>query len=685
MEDLRRGSPSPPLISDRKYGVEQEDPDPLSPSMTLQEEDFDDELTSDWEPPESPPNSREGWSKVSKVLREYDDHKIKVVKEDIDTLLVFAGLFSAVLTAFVIESYQKLEEDSGDVSSRLLLQISQQLTSFTLSPGFVNATIPSISALPAFKPNPSMVRINGLWFCSLICSLVTASLGILVKQWLHEYMSHDSLSPRAHVRIRQFRYEGLIRWRVFEIAAALPLLVQVALVLFFIGLSEFLRELNPTIGWIVSSLILAWAAIFITANVASAFSSQCPYKSRMLKGAMQRIRPVLVVGLNCLLYGPVRLLQPVSRITRAIPAACSKAIPSFSSSCTFIQSASHRISRSLSKWYNASVVYLVDVTGPREEKEVRGDVSYDMPYLASADALFLDDDFLEPVGECLRDAELVDALPCIRQIISYRCDITLTTLEDLPLHWSTMGQMSRAGTLCLQRTMVDLINQEVDRVMSFHGEFGPSEWTAEIAEAVFFVIAADFLFVEQENVRELFCHLLGLSAVTARGVLEALCKHPSYNPAPQVPYTEFLPNILTAAHQLLDRYIIDDAPDTNNDADNESIISTGDLLDNRSVEPIKLCMIVLSLVDQVPVPDIWTYGEDFLDLQSRFAAAIRNDLVTDKPMPWARRTPTWSMNILRYLQHHVPEFVDEELIEALDAAADKQEGARQRIVQSSVL
>ena len=380
-----------------------------------------------------------------------------------------------------------------------------------------------------------MVRINGLWFSSLICSLVTASLGILVKQWLHEYMSHDSLSPRAHVRIRQFRYEGLVRWRVFEIAAALPFLVQVALVLFFIGLSEFLRELNPTIGWVVTTLILAWATVFISTGVASAFSSQCPYKSRVLTGVMQRIRPALFVGLNCLCYGPVLLFRPLSYFARS---ASSVKLPSFSAPLGYLRSGTRTASKTLFKWYNASVVYLVDISSPREEKEVRGDVSYDMPYLASADALFLDDDFLEPVGECLRDVELVDALPCIRQIVSYRCDIPLATLEDLPLHWSTMGQMTRAGTLCLQRTMVDLINQEVDRVMSFHGEFGPSEWTPEIAEAVFFVIAADFLFVEQDNVKELLGHLLGLSVVTARGVLEALCKHPSYNPAPQVPYTE---------------------------------------------------------------------------------------------------------------------------------------------------
>ncbi|KAF9257480.1 hypothetical protein L218DRAFT_879369, partial [Marasmius fiardii PR-910] len=41
-------------------------------------------------------------------------------KEDIVTLLVFGGLFSAVVTPFTIESYQWLQEDPADTSAALL-------------------------------------------------------------------------------------------------------------------------------------------------------------------------------------------------------------------------------------------------------------------------------------------------------------------------------------------------------------------------------------------------------------------------------------------------------------------------------------------------------------------------------------------------------------------------------------
>ncbi|KAJ7822547.1 hypothetical protein B0H14DRAFT_1318682 [Mycena olivaceomarginata] len=42
-------------------------------------------------------------------------------------LLIFAGLFSASLTAFIAESYKTLNRDSGDLTVQLLTQISLQL------------------------------------------------------------------------------------------------------------------------------------------------------------------------------------------------------------------------------------------------------------------------------------------------------------------------------------------------------------------------------------------------------------------------------------------------------------------------------------------------------------------------------------------------------------------------------
>ncbi|KAJ3556450.1 hypothetical protein NM688_g2021 [Phlebia brevispora] len=182
-------------------------------------------------------NYGDEWTRLADALHEYDDAFIEDCKDDIDTLLVFAGLFSAVLTAFNIESYKNLEQDSGDVSAAALVHISEQLSSFLINSQTANSSLSSFS-LPDFKPPASAVRINALWFTSLVLSLISASLGMLVKQWLREYLKGRYSSPQERIRVRHYRWEGLYRWRVFEIAAALPILLQIALILFFIGLRK---------------------------------------------------------------------------------------------------------------------------------------------------------------------------------------------------------------------------------------------------------------------------------------------------------------------------------------------------------------------------------------------------------------------------------------------------------------
>lgn len=98
---------------------------------------------------------------------------------------------------------------------------------------------PSILQTPTFA-----IRVNALWFASLICSLVAASLAMLVKQWFREYLNWDCTASDERIGVRYVRYTGLIRWRVFETAAMLPLLLQLSLVLFFLGLGEWIRAVN---------------------------------------------------------------------------------------------------------------------------------------------------------------------------------------------------------------------------------------------------------------------------------------------------------------------------------------------------------------------------------------------------------------------------------------------------------
>ncbi|KAI0706157.1 hypothetical protein BC835DRAFT_1258005, partial [Cytidiella melzeri] len=220
------------------------------------------------------------WAAVEEALTKFDQQEIGGYKEDVDTLLTFTGLYSAVLTAFVIVSYPQLQEDTAGETLQVLRIIASQTAAYALVGGqLLNSTTASPAPSPPFQPSPTAIRVNALWFSSLVISLSTASLGILVKQWLREYMAFCTSSPQGQLRVRQFRRSGLESWHVFGIASLLPLLIQISLSLFFVGLCYFTIDIHPTIGWTTIPLVCVWALFIAIVTLSPIFSSRCPYKT----------------------------------------------------------------------------------------------------------------------------------------------------------------------------------------------------------------------------------------------------------------------------------------------------------------------------------------------------------------------------------------------------------------------
>ncbi|GJE95408.1 hypothetical protein PsYK624_115920 [Phanerochaete sordida] len=229
-------------------------------------------------------SSSDAWQKMWTKVREVDARKITGTKEDLDTLLVFAGLFSAVVTTFVVDSYASLQPDSMDELVFLMRQSLSQ--NYTIADGVLRPGAPVISDMPFVAPLWA-VRVNGLWFASLIVSLSTASFAMLVKQWLIAYLAMDWISPEEQLRARQFRHPGLKDWRVFEIAAVLPLLLHVSLGLFFLGLCFYTAAANQLVGRSTLPLVAGWAFFALLTVVAPLVSPRCPYRITLLKAALR--------------------------------------------------------------------------------------------------------------------------------------------------------------------------------------------------------------------------------------------------------------------------------------------------------------------------------------------------------------------------------------------------------------
>ncbi|KAJ7280964.1 hypothetical protein C8J57DRAFT_1000168, partial [Mycena rebaudengoi] len=191
------------------------------------------------------------WVKCANATRTFDLEMVQSLRGDMDTLLVFASLFSAVVTAFVIDSYKGLSGASSGAS-----------------------TLPTVST--------SSICINALWFSSLILSLNTVLGAILAKQWLSEYelvTCSTAKSPRERVPLRQLKFDSFGRWGVPTIIDYLPVQLILALFLFFDGLVYFIWTLNTTVAIIISVWVGISTLFFLATTLLPSFFQLCAFCS----------------------------------------------------------------------------------------------------------------------------------------------------------------------------------------------------------------------------------------------------------------------------------------------------------------------------------------------------------------------------------------------------------------------
>ncbi|KAF8600626.1 hypothetical protein BDV93DRAFT_404448, partial [Ceratobasidium sp. AG-I] len=154
-----------------------------------------------------------------------------------------AALFSAISTAFVIESAKGLQPDPTEASARSLLLISQTLLAMSGN----NQSMSPLSAASkdaGFIPSASTICVNVLWFLSLSLSVAVSLVAMLAKEWCYSYMSGRTGHPCQQARRRQQRWDGLVRWKMQELLVFLPSLIHLALLLFAIGLSIYLWNIH---------------------------------------------------------------------------------------------------------------------------------------------------------------------------------------------------------------------------------------------------------------------------------------------------------------------------------------------------------------------------------------------------------------------------------------------------------
>ncbi|KIJ54189.1 hypothetical protein M422DRAFT_153760, partial [Sphaerobolus stellatus SS14] len=115
------------------------------------------------------------WRAYERVAKEHDEEFLDRRNTDLDSLLIFAGLFSAVSSAFIVDMESDLTPDPVDATNALLMALVHNGYNQTLNRDFT---------LPPFPgPTTPQIIIQFLAYLSLSTSLLSAFGAVLAKQW----------------------------------------------------------------------------------------------------------------------------------------------------------------------------------------------------------------------------------------------------------------------------------------------------------------------------------------------------------------------------------------------------------------------------------------------------------------------------------------------------------------------
>lgn len=174
------------------------------------------------------------------------------------------------------------------------------------SSALVNSSVPALS-LPtvesSFSPVSYAVPVNTLWLLSLTLSLISAFFAITVQQWLRQLRLPPEMPVRRAIQLLATRSDGLKTWQVPSIISLLPLLLQIAVILFLAGLFLLLQSLNTAITIVFGVVALVGLLAFLATTVIPLITPHCPYKSPLV--------PTAVVALQCLSYPLAIVIIPV--------------------------------------------------------------------------------------------------------------------------------------------------------------------------------------------------------------------------------------------------------------------------------------------------------------------------------------------------------------------------------------
>ncbi|KAH9168361.1 hypothetical protein EDB89DRAFT_1587246 [Lactarius sanguifluus] len=183
--------------------------------------------------------------------------------------LNFAGLFSIVVSAFLVGTDLHKRDSTELLLAQIYLQISGQ----------INAT--SLLDIRPLRPNSLAIAVQTLWSLSLILSLACALGAILVQEWCQEYLRYSQCHPQpsTRARIRAYLFNGARNYHMEQVITALPLFLHLAILLFCAGLVTYFFTLHKVVAYVALAAYSITGALYLFFTILPLIDTSSPFKT----------------------------------------------------------------------------------------------------------------------------------------------------------------------------------------------------------------------------------------------------------------------------------------------------------------------------------------------------------------------------------------------------------------------
>ncbi|KAG8927733.1 hypothetical protein FRC01_007006 [Tulasnella sp. 417] len=217
----------------------------------------------------------EFWRRYDRLADIHDKRLASNLNGNLDVLLIFAALFSAVNTTFISITMPDLSPSPSDETNALLRLLVMRAENNSLTPS---------DLVPPFTPDFNSIIVNCLLYASLSCSLLAAVGAMMAKEWLQSFDRTGQTGPlEEQALFRQRKFNGVLEWHLEAVIKFLPNLLLLSVIFFFAGVCLFLFPINVAVAGIViafSGIGVVFSGIIIAAG---AVSLTCPYQSAASK------------------------------------------------------------------------------------------------------------------------------------------------------------------------------------------------------------------------------------------------------------------------------------------------------------------------------------------------------------------------------------------------------------------